>query len=277
MAPNILRGGHSLTVFNRTPQKSAELGREGARVAESAAECAKRQEVVVTMLADPEVVEGVAVGDGMLGAMRRDAVWIDCSTVNPTFTRRMGETAARHGVRFLDAPVAGTRGPAEKGELTILIGGDPAVVEEVRPVLDLVGSKIIPTGDVGSGTSMKMVVNLMLANAMAAFSEALTLVESLGIPIGKVADALIGGPVTAPFLAAKRTKIEGADYTPDFPLRLMQKDLHLVATEAYEHQIALPTSNAAKELYALAVRSGHGDLDFSAVYRALSPGSRPSR
>lgn len=272
MAANLLRGGHELTVYNRTASKAAALRKDGAGTAKSPADAARGCDIVFTMLSDPAAVELAAVGDeGLLSAMESGSVWIDCSTVNPAFSRRMAEEAAKHNVSFLDAPVAGTKAPAEKGELTVLVGGDAATLDRVRPLLELIGNRIVHVGATGGGTSMKMVVNLMLAGAMATFSEALTLGQALGLSFETVAGALVGGPVTAPFLAAKRPKIEHGDYDTEFPLRLMQKDLHLAATEAFERGVPLPASNAVKELYAMAVRVGLGDLDFSAVYRALNP------
>ncbi len=271
MAANILAGGHELTAYNRTTAKADGLKGQGASIAKTPAAAAAGQDVVITMLADPNAVRSAALGtDGFLGAMSSGTIWVDCSTVNPAFTREMDEKARAHGVALVDAPVAGSRLPAEKGELTILVGGDEKNIERVRPLLELMGKKIVHAGKVSMGTSMKMVTNLMLANAMAAFSEAMALGQALGIPEAKVADSLIGSAVTAPFLAAKRQKVESNDYEVEFPLRLMRKDLHLAALEAFENGISLPTTNTVKELFGSAVRDGLGDLDFSAVYRVLN-------
>ncbi|HUX12258.1 MAG TPA: NAD(P)-dependent oxidoreductase [Spirochaetia bacterium] len=270
MAANVIRNGHELSVFNRTRERCLPLIALGAKAADTAADAAREVPVVITMLADPDAVREAAAGaTGFLTAMRKNAIWIDCSTVNPEFTRQMAAEANSHGVRFVDAPVAGSKGPAERGELTVLVGGSEKNVQEVRPLLDSIGKKVIHVGDNGMGTSMKMVINLMLANAMASYGEALALGKALGIPADRTADALVGGPVCAPFLAAKRPKVENGDYDAEFPLRLMRKDLHLAALEAFEHGISLPVTNAVKELYGMAVQRGWSDEDFAAVCKVF--------
>ena len=271
MAANLLRGGHHLWVYNRTPGKSASLETSGAQAVPSAPEGARHAEVVISMLADPAAVRETATGpNGFLTGMKPGSVWIDCSTVNPQFSREMGALAGERGVRFVDAPVAGSKGAAEKGELTFLVGGEDSDVGEIRPLLELMGTKINHVGTVGMGTSMKLVVNLMLANAMASFTEAAALGGALGIPSGTLFDTLLSGGAAAPFLAAKRQRIETGDYEADFPLRLMRKDLHLAALEAFDAGIALPSTNAVKELFGQATRNGMGDLDFSALFDLLN-------
>jgi len=271
MAANLLRGDHKLWVYNRTPGKSASLEASGAQAVPFAPEGARHAEVVISMLADPAAVRETAAGrNGFLTGMKPGTVWIDSSTVNPQFSREMGALAGERGIRFVDAPVAGSKGAAEKGELTFLVGGADSDVAEIRPLLELMGTKINHVGTVGMGTSMKLVVNLMLANAMASFTEAAALGGALGIPTGKLFDTLLGGGAAAPFLAAKRQRIETGNYDADFPLRLMRKDLHLAALEAFDAGIALPSTNAVKELFGLATRDGMGDLDFSALFDLLN-------
>ena len=132
------------------------------------------------------------------------------------------------------------------------------------------GNKIVHTGGQGMRTSMKMVVNLLLGTGMAAFAEAMALGEGLGISRKMLFDSLLGTPPVAPFLASKREKIESGNYETEFPLRWMQKDMHLASVSAYESGVAMPLSNAAKELYRLAMREGHATEDFSAVYDYLA-------
>ena len=137
-------------------------------------------------------------------------------------------------------------------------------------MLQAMGHKIVHVGKVGMGSSLKMVLNLLLAEAMVAFAEGMALGQSLGIPQEALFELLLGGPVGAPFIAAKREKIEGDVYDADSPLRWMQKDLHLAAETACEQQVALPLGNVAKEVYALAVQAGLADRDFSAVCKYLA-------
>lgn len=271
MAANLQKQGHDLIVYNRTREKAEPLVAGGAIAADSPAAVAEQVELLFSMLGDPEAVEAMALGpDGFLEHLRPNALWVDCSTVNPSFSRQMAERAQARGVRFVDAPVAGTKGPAAAGELLFLAGGDQADVEECRPYFDAMGRRTLHVGGTGSGTAMKMVFNLLLAEAMVAFSEGMALGQALGISREMLFDVLLNAPMVAPFVAGKRAKIESGDYDADFPLQWMQKDLHLAAITAYEAEVPLPLGNSAKELYALAKHQGLGDEDFTAIYRLLN-------
>jgi 3-hydroxyisobutyrate dehydrogenase-like beta-hydroxyacid dehydrogenase len=182
----------------------------------------------------------------------------------------MAAEAARREVNFVDAPVTGSAPAAAEAKLIFWVGADPADLERIRPLLLCMGNKIVHTGGQGMGTSMKMVVNLLLGNAMAAFAEAMALGEGLGISRKVLFDSLLDTPSVAPFLASKRKKIESGNYETEFPLRWMQKDMHLASVSAYESGVAMPLSNAAKELYRLAMREGYATEDFSAVYDYLT-------
>ena len=266
MAANLLRAGHELSVWNRSAAKAQALVKAGARLASTPADAARHAEIAFTMLANPDAVTAVALGpDGFLGALPRGATWVDCSTVTPSFSRRMAEEAAARGVRFLDAPVAGSLLVAEKGELTFLVGGAEKDLEACRPLLSVMGKTIRHVGATGMGSSFKLVNNMLLGNAMAAFSEALALGEALGLSRGMLLDALIGSAVTAPFLAGKKEKLATGRYETEFPLRLMHKDLQLVSAAAYELGVPLPATHAVKELFSQAAARGLADVDFSGI------------
>src|SRR5206468_7843325 len=173
-------------------------------------------------------------------------------------------------VHFVDAPVTGSAPVAAEAKLTFWVGARTADLEKVRPLLLCMGNKIVHTGGNGTGTSMKMVINLLLGTGMAAFAEAMALGEGLGLSSKILFDSLLGTPVVAPFLAAKRDKIDKGNYEAEFPLRWMQKDMHLATVSAYEAGVAMPLTNAAKELYRLAMREGHANQDFSAIYDYLT-------
>lgn len=271
MAGNLLNSGHELVVYNRTKQKAEGLLKNGAKWADSAREAAAQSKILFTMLANPEVVEEVALGkEGFLDSLSEGSLWVDCSTVNPSFSKRMAEEAEKRHIRFLDAPVSGTRGPAEKGELIFLVGGKQEDLNEVRPLLDVMGKQVLYQGEPGKGASIKLVINLMLAQSMVAFAEAVNLGEALGLSKEMVIETLLNLPVTAPSLKGKKDKILHNEFSPDFPLTLIQKDLQLVSQTAYENNLALPSANIAKEIYALAKQQGLADLDFSAVFQFLS-------
>jgi len=159
---------------------------------------------------------------------------------------------------------------AAEGKLVFWVGAELADLETIRPLLLCMGNKIVHAGGHGAGTSMKTVVNLLLGNAMAAFAEGMALGEGLGISRKVLFDSLLGTPAVAPFIALKREKIESGNYEAEFPLRWMQKDLHLASVSAYESGVAMPVTNAAKELYRLAMIEGHAIQDFSAIYKYLA-------
>lgn len=271
MAANLLDDGADLVVYNRTKAKADPLVEQGATWADTPADLARRVDLLFTMVANPEAVRQVALGpDGFLDALKPGTLWADCSTVNPSFTRTMADEARERDIRFVDAPVAGTKGPAEEGALLFLVGGEEADVDVCRPYFEVMGREVVHIGGQGMGTALKMVVNMLLGTSMVAFSEALALGQSLGIDRKQLVDTLIGSPVVAPFLEYKRSKIEEGEYEPDFPLKWMLKDMHLAALTGYEEGTALPTENAAKEVFALAARQGWSEQDFAAVYELLN-------
>ena len=271
MAANLQRQGYSLVLFNRTRAKAEPLLGPCGSFANSPATLAKQVDVLFTMLPHPDAVEQVALGDsGFLDHLPANAVWIDCSSVNPSFSKKMAAEAARRGVHFVDAPVTGSAVPAAEAKLVFWVGAESADLEAIRSLLLCMGNKIVHVGGHGMGTAMKVVVNLLIGNAMAAFAEGMALGEGLGISRNVLFDSLLGTPAVAPFLASKREKIESGNYQAEFPLRWQQKDLHLAAVSAFESGVAMPVTNAAKELYRLAMMDGLAVQDFSAIYKYLA-------
>ena len=271
MATNLQKKGHELIVHNRTKDKAEPLIENGAIWADSPQELAKHVNVLFTMLSKPDAVAETALlgKRSFLDALLPNSLWIDCSTVNPSFSRLMAAEARARKVRFLDAPVGGSKGPAEQAQLLFFVGGDKADVEQVRPLFDCMGKAVFPMGGHGMGSAMKMVNNLLLGQAMVAFGEALAFGEAIGMTKQAMFDTLAASPVMAPLLNFKRQKFENNDYSPEFPLQWMHKDLNLAAETAYEVGAALPAANNAKELFTLAMRAGLGEEDFSAVYKIL--------
>ncbi|MGD9017509.1 MAG: NAD(P)-dependent oxidoreductase [Desulfobacterales bacterium] len=271
MAKNLLKGGVTLTVFNRSKESIQGLAASGASPAASWADAVRDADVVFTMLSSPEVLERVALGDGgFVAEMKTNAIWVDCSTVNPSFSRKERDTAARFGVRFVDAPVAGTKPHAETGDLTFLAGGEKGDLETVRPLLKLMGSKIVHIGGTGKGAAFKMLVNSLLAQSMLAFSETVLLGETLGLPRDFLLDTLPNLPVSAPFIGAKAEMIRQGNFAVQFPLEWMHKDLRLVALTAREHSCPLQSATLAEDLFGKATLAGLGREDFSAIYTFLS-------
>lgn len=268
MAMNLHKHGYNLCVHNRTRDKAQPLIDAGATWSETPAQVAQGVDILITMLAHPQAVTDTALGDdGFLKHLKSGAIWVDCSTVNPMFSRQMAEQAQSHGVHFLDAPVAGSKGHAENAQLLFVLGGDEADIKTCQPVFDVMGRKVLHVGGHGMGTAFKMVLNHLLATAMLGFAEGLALGESLGISQEMLFESLLGGPVVPPFMQYKRANIESGDYEAAFPLRWMHKDLQMVAQTAYENGVAMPLSQLTKSLYQMAIQNGLGDQDFSAIYR----------
>lgn len=267
MAENLAKAGIDLIVYNRTKEKCKPFESfSNVIISNSIKELAYESDVLFTMLSRPESVEETAFGaDGFLDDLKENSIWIDCSTVNPAFSEKMFLECTKRNIAFIDAPVAGSTKPAENGELLFLVGGDEDKIETCLKYFDIMGKKTIHVGKQGKGTSLKMVINMMLGNAMLAFSEALSLGNSLDLPSEMLMDTLLNSPVTAPFIKGKIDKIKTGNFETEFPLELMEKDLELVSKTAYENGAFLPTVNVVKEVYTLAKKSGYGEKDFSAV------------
>jgi 3-hydroxyisobutyrate dehydrogenase/glyoxylate/succinic semialdehyde reductase len=273
MAANLQARGYKLIVFNRTRDKADALLRGGATWGKSPAGVAAEADVLFTMLANPEAVEAAALGrEGFLRVLHPESIWVNTGTVNPSFARRMADNARVNGVRYLDAPVTGSKDAAAAAELLFMVGGDAADLEICRPLLSSMGKRIVHVGGHGLGSALKMVNNLLGAAAMAAFAEGAALGQALGVPRQTIFDVLVGGPMVAPIVAAKRTKIEREDYEADFSMRWMQKDLHLASISGYEAGVPLPMVNVMKEIYRLAMREGYADLDYGSIYKFFIAG-----
>lgn len=271
MANNLLENNYELTVYNRTKEKAENLIDKGAKWADSPKIAAEGANVVFSMLSNPAAVEEAALGEnGFLEGMEDGALWVDCSTVHPDFSRKMANEAGSRHIRFLDAPVAGSKIPAEKGELVFLAGGKKEDLDEVQAMLQVMGKAIKHQGENGKGTAMKLVVNLTLAQAMASFAEALSLGEAMDLDKETVIETLLGGATAAPFLHSKKDKLLNGDFDAEFPLEHVQKDLQLISEAAYSNGISLPIANVTKEIYGLAKQNGFSKKDFSAIYEFLS-------
>lgn len=268
MAANLLGAGHTVHVYNRSTAATAPLATLGGTVHTDPSAAVGEADVVFSMLAHPNAVTDVMLNRG-LAAMKPGATWVDCSTVDPAFSRSCDAQARETGVRFLGAPVAGTLPHAEQAQLTFFVGGEAEVLEAVRPLLDLMGQGVVHVGGAGQGAAYKMLVNGLLANAIAAFSETVHLGEKLGIDRSFLLNNLSKSVVAAPVTAAKAPAMEAGEYPVMFPLEWMHKDLQLVASAAFEVAHPMPITHAVKETYARAQAQGLGRLDFAAVHESL--------
>jgi len=270
MATNLLKNGVDLTVYNRSETPVKDLVAQGAKTANSAKEAVAQADLVFSMLSTPEVVESVFLkNDGVLASMKKGATWADCTTVNPSFSLKAKTAAEKLGILFLDTPVAGTKPHAQNAELTFFVGAEKSLLEPVKSYLEMMGKKVIPLGKTGQGASFKMLVNIMLAQSMIVFSEAVILGEKLGFEKDFLLNTIPNLIVAAPFTKFKSAMVKADDYEVQFPLEWMYKDLHLAAVTAYENNQPLYLANVTKELFAEATKSGMGRLDFAAIHRFL--------
>jgi 3-hydroxyisobutyrate dehydrogenase-like beta-hydroxyacid dehydrogenase len=270
MASRLLDLPAKVIVHNRTEEKAKTLIEKGAIWASSPVGVAKNVKLVFTMLSSPEAVyETAASEEGFLKTLEPDSIWVDCSTVNPSFSRRMAEISRENNVRFIDAPVAGSKKPAETGQLIFLVGGDTVDIDACQPYFSVMGQQVIHVGEQGKGSALKMLANLMLGTTMLAFSEAVALGQAMGVSDEMLFDTFVKLPVVPPYFAAKKDKIKNEQFEPDFPLRWMLKDLSLVSLTAIESETAMPLTDVAKDVYRLASIHGLSELDFSAVFRMI--------
>ncbi len=270
MASHLAKNDVDLTIYNRTPINNKTFENNNVIITDSLQSAVKHADIVFSMLSTPEAVAEVFFGKiNTLSIMKKNAVWVDCSTVNPSFSLKAFKEAKRHDIRFLDAPVAGSKPQAASAELVFFIGGEKEIIKDVEPYLDMMGKKVLRIGEIGKGASFKMLVNIMLAQSMLIFSEAVLLGDKMGISKEFLLDLLPNLVVSAPFTKFKAEAIKNDNYDVQFPLEWMYKDLHLATLTAYEQNQPLYLANLTKEIYAEATKNGMGRLDFSAIYKYL--------
>lgn len=265
MARSLLRAGHAVTVWNRTAARAEPLAADGATVAGTAAEAVAGAEVVVVMLFDTEAVLSVlAAGAGS------DAVWLQTSTIGPEGTAAV--VAAAPDLRLVDAPVLGTKGPAEQGKLVALLSGDAALIEAARPVIEGYSARSVSAGPVvGAASALKLVCNAWIATQTAAIGQSIALAEGLGLDPALFLDALRGGAADSAYLHAKAEIIAKGDYPPSFSLDGALKDVELILAAARGVQVADDVLAGLAATYRRASGAGHGAEDMSAVYTAFVP------
>ena len=275
MGHNLLKAGFPLVVWNRTRSRADSLVSAGARLAASAEEAAAAADVLITMVSDPPALEQVLWGSdgssgGAFAALKKDAIYMDSSTVSPTLARRIAEASAARGIRFLDAPVTGGTWGAEKGELLFMVGGASETLEAARPVLSAMGKKIFHLGPNGAGQTIKLAMNLLLALEVDAFAESLALVTGAGLAGEKLVEVMQSSMARAGVLDVKAPVMLKGDYRPSFPLRLMHKDLSLALDLGNQLGVPLPAAAAARETYSSVKGTSKDDLDYAAVYKFWS-------
>ena len=269
MATSALRAGIATIVWNRTPEATRDLAELGAEVAQTAADAARRAAIVVTMVTDTNAVISIAHDEGMLRALAPGAIWAQMSTIGVRGIERVVALVEkeRPDITLVDAPVSGSKDPAEHGQLTIFASGPDDAREPVTPLFDALGQRTIWVGPVGTGTRLKLVNNTWLAFATEAVAASVALALRLGLETETVVDALGGGPLVSAWQAAKLQRILKDDFSAQFALSLALKDVHLALEAAGEDRFA--ALRCLADGWQQAVDQGLGDQDLTVVTRAL--------
>lgn len=266
MARHIAEGGMEVRAWNRTPEKAGPLTEHGIELAETAREAATGASVILTILSDAEAVTSATEGDdGGLAGAEAGTTWLQMSTIGIEGTERCATIAEEHDLVLVDAPVVGTKQPAEEGKLTVLASGPDPARERCEPIFDAVGQKTIWLGEAGTGTRMKLVINSWLLSLVEGLGETIALAEGIDIDPAQFLETISGSPVDNPYAQMKGQMMIERSFEPSFKLELAAKDARLVLEAIERQHLDLPMLEAIRaQLDQAAVK--HGDKDMAATY-----------
>jgi 3-hydroxyisobutyrate dehydrogenase len=271
MAANLRRSGFELVVYNRTTETARTWADEhGAEVVTSPRELAERSDIVISMVVDETHVDEVMLGpDGVVHGAREGLLVIDCSTISPTDTRRIGAALAERGVHMLDAPVTGSAPKAQDGTLTIMVGGEAEDLERARPVLEAMGTLIVHVGPLGQGEMLKLINNSVAAANCSTVAQALLVAKKTGVDLDALQTVMAAGSGGSAMLELKAGPMREHDYTALFKLEHMLKDVRLCLEEGQAAGIGFPSAADVREVLSAAMGRGHADDDFAAMIEVL--------
>ena len=266
MATNLVRAGHEVTVWNRTPGKFVE----GAGIAQTPAAAADGAEVIWLCVSDTAAVEQTLFGaDGVEQSLAEGVIIADSSTISPSSTVKFAERVREKGVSYVDAPMTGSKIGAQNGTLIFMVGGDATAIDRLSPLFAATGKKIFRMGETGKGQATKLAMNLQIALIFEGFAEALTLATKLGVDPKQFLSLIDATMVKSGVVEYKGPFVLNRDFTPNFPLRLMHKDIHLALDAAKEARVKLPALETVEEIYEMATEDGHSDEDYAATLTLL--------
>src|ERR1700691_1577277 len=266
MATNLVKAGHEVTVWNRTPGKLVE----GAGVAPTPAAAAQGAEVVWLCVSDTAAVEKILLGpEGVEQSLTEGMVIADSSTISPSATVKFAERVRARGVAYVDAPMTGSKIGAGNGTLIFMVGGDETTIERLKPLFEAMGKKIFRMGETGKGEAAKLAMNLQIALIYEGFAEALTLAAKLGVDAETMLPLIEASMVRSGVVDYKAPFVLKRDFSANFPLRLMHKDIRLALEAAKEARVTLPRSETVEEIYEMATEDGHENLDYAATITLL--------
>lgn len=270
MVANLLQAGYEVKVWNRTPQRCDPLIDMGATKGSSPAAVVAACDITFAMVSDPAAAESLCFGpDGVLAGISPGKGYIDISTVAPETSKKIGLAIHGKGGRFLEAPVSGSKKPAEDGTLVFLCAGNESLYAEAGPALEVMGKKSFFFKEIGQGAQMKLVINMIMGSMMTAFAEGLALGEKVGLPMPDMLGVLAQGAINNPMFQMKGPLMAAANFGTAFPLKHMQKDMRLALQLGDEHSQAMFTASAANNAYIKARKRGYSDEDFSAVLKVI--------
>jgi 3-hydroxyisobutyrate dehydrogenase len=269
MARNLARDSYAVRAWNRSREKAEPLTEDGVEVFGSPAEAAHGADVVLTMLADADSVVQTAQ-DALSADLADHAIWLQMSTVGERGTERCIELAGKHDLEFIDAPVLGTKAPAEQGKLVVLASGPDRLRGRVAHIFDVIGQRTMWVGEAGAGTRLKLATNAWILAVVEGTAETLALAEGLGLDPQLVLDAVSGGPLDLPYLQMKGKAIMDRQFEPSFRLALAAKDASLVQDAAERHELDLPLVRTIRARLDEGVPQ-HGDKDMCATYLTSAP------
>jgi 3-hydroxyisobutyrate dehydrogenase-like beta-hydroxyacid dehydrogenase len=271
IAARLLDAGHDVSGYNRTKSKASWLVERGLRLLDTPREVAAASEVVFTMVTDTAALLAVTEGDdGILAGLGPGKVYVDMSTVSPRLARELAAGAAGTGAAMLDAPVSGSVSTLEKGQLSIMVGGEAEVLERVRPILEAIGPKVIHIGANGQAVLMKTAINLNLAVQLTAFSEGLLIAEKGGIPRDVAIEAMLASVIASPSLAYRAPFVFELPEAAWFDVNMMQKDLLLALESGRAAGVPMPTTATVNELLSACRGLGVDKEDFAVIYHTLA-------
>jgi len=266
MATNLVKAGHEVTVWNRTPGKMVE----GAGIAPTPAAAAQGAEVIWLCVSDTTAVEKILFGpDGVEQSLAEGMIIADSSTISPSATVKFAERMRARGVHYVDAPMTGSKIGAANGTLIFMVGGEEATIDRLNPLFAAMGKKIFRMGETGKGQATKLAMNLQIALIFEGFAEALTLATKLGVDPKQLVSLIEATMVRSGVVEYKAPFVLQRDFTPNFPLRLMHKDILLTLEAAKEARVKLPGLETVEEIYEMATEDGHRDLDYAATLTLL--------
>jgi len=270
MASNLIKAGLDVTVWNRNPEKCKTLVEQGAHHGQTPKQVAESCDITFTIVSDPAAALAICEGpDGVVAGIGDGRCYIDMSTVDDSTSQTISAAITNAGGRFLEAPVSGTKKPAEDGTLIILAAGDKSAYDDALPAFEIMGKMSPYLGEVGQGAKMKLVVNMIMGGMLSIFSEGMSLGQKANLDGKQILDIIEAGAMANPMFKVKGPMLLDEDYSTSFPLKHMQKDMRLAVELGDKLNLTLPTAATANEAYKQARKMGAADQDIAAIYKTV--------